>query len=497
MNKKYPQAKNVEICVSDFSKGIDSLTHENTLNQDYAVSSYNFSYKNGGLTEGCGFEPLKINYSSFSNTVNEPTYSSDVNFLKVWYFKRWDNNNQIRRDNIMAWASDNNVYYVPLFSIAPEVINTQMSFTDEPQSLNYKLNDIDYNISISQNTGMCIWDGSNSPYIYDTTPDIRSFCASNGRFYASFGGDRNVIRYTTNEDLTTWYVTLGAQDTEIELKDDLGRINKVISHLNYVYAFRDFGITKISKSANSVNTSNLFCCGNMIIENTITVCGNKIFFLCKDGVYSFDGSNAKKINLNISNMFEGVDNSNATSCYHNGHYYVALKLNYFDEKILGCESDENHVNNTLLKLDVDTLEFELLRGVDICSLCSIHFAVADKMIACLNSGVTNKLVELNNQGKIVDTLTTKCWKSPLSDLGYGEEIKVVRDVTLTTKYDCTVKIFSENDTKLINFVGSNAPQTIKTYLKGKKIGFEIIATSQKADISNFKMNLNLIESLKN
>ena len=53
---KYPKVTTLEFSISDFSEGIDAVTDENVTDFDKAVSSYNFEYKNGALTESIGFE---------------------------------------------------------------------------------------------------------------------------------------------------------------------------------------------------------------------------------------------------------------------------------------------------------------------------------------------------------------------------------------------------------------------------------------------------------
>ncbi len=489
---KSPVKKTICLEIKDFSKGLNTVVNENLLEPNYGVSCYNFSYQNGALESGLGLKEIEIDYSKNIFEKNVLGLPADVEFKKVWQFKHWDNNNQIRRDKLMVWGSDSNIYYVTLFSSNPYLNQTLMQFTEEPENLNYKLNNIDYNICISTTDAMQIWDGANNPYVYTDSPDIRSFCALNEKFYATFGGDRDVIRYTSNEDLTTWYVALAGDDKELSLKDNLGRINKVVSHLNYVYVFRDYGITKLWRSASSVNTSNLFCTGSVIYDKTITICGNDIYFLARDGIYKFDGSNVKKLDLKINKFLDGVDNKNSVACFHNGSFYLALKLNFNDKKNIGAESGE-YKNNALIKYNIETSTLEILRGVDICSLCSVNFDRVEKVVACFNSVHNTSVAEICNTGKVFNDLFESSWTSPLSDLGYSENLKRVREVSLDTKHPCTLRIFSENEEQIIKINPSENILNYRVNVKGKKIGFEIISYEQSANISNFKFKIDLIE----
>ncbi len=493
MKTKLPTKKTFYVEVNDFSKGIDSLKSENVLKPQYAVSCYNFSYENGALVSNFGMKDVDIEYSIFFDEKAPLAIPEGIEFKKVWQFKHWDRNNELRRDKLMVWASDTNIYYTTLFSADPELKLTNMVFNEEPEQLNYKIEDIDYNICISEMDGMKVWDGANAPYEYTSNPHIRSFCASNGKFYATFGGDRSVIRYTTNEDLTTWYVHLGVDDKELTLKDNLGRINKVVSHLNYVYAFRDFGITKISRSANStITTSNLFFSSNTLYDKTIANCMDDIYFLCRDGIYVFNGADAKKVDTKLDKYLMGIDNQKAVGCFYNGNYYLALKMDFKDDKNIGCENG-NYINNALIKINVQNNSVEIIRGVDICSMCDIHFDRIEKLVFCFNSEYTNKIGELDYSGTIFDNVANRSWTSPLSDLGFGENVKFVRELSVDSQYPCTIRVFSEDEEQIINIDPEKIYNKYRVRVKGKKIGFEISSTSQNNNISNLKLKIDLME----
>ena len=138
----------------------------------------------------------------------------------------------------------------------------------------------------------------------------------------------------------------------IDLIDDFGRSNKVISFNDYVYVFRDFNIARITAFAQQENfsVSQLDVGNSRIFADTVSICDNKVIYLAGDGLYSFNGSSASKINLGISNLFKGVDNQYAKAGYADGYYYLACRTDFKDD-IVGCENNEFYRNNTLIKLN--------------------------------------------------------------------------------------------------------------------------------------------------
>jgi hypothetical protein len=71
-------------------------------------------------------------------------------------------------------------------------------------------------------------------------------------------------------------------------------------------------------------------------------------------------------------------------------------------------------------------------------------------------------------------------------------MKVVTELSLLSKYDCLVKVFTESTEREINVKGSEILTKYPIRLKGKQIGFSISTSSDKAYISNVKLKVDLV-----
>ena len=327
-----------------------------------------------------------------------------------------------------------------------------------------------------------------------SVPNISSVCVHKDKLFATLGGEKNKIRYSPNLDVSAWTEDLTGEDEyELEMNDERGAINKVISFLGYVFAFRDFGIAKIKtyESLDEVNVSQLFIAGNRIYANTVSVCGDRILMLTKDGIYEFDGINTEKVDLKIDALFKGVDNKDAVACYHEGKYYVSCKLNYPDNNQINGETDAGHINNTLIELNVKEHTFNITRGVDVISMTSMQVSSMSKLVFCYNTTYSTKLGQIEYGGKFFDDITTKHWYSPISDLGYPAQVKLIKEISLLTYYDLSVTILTESSSKTFEIKGSSTATKIKPNIKGEMVGIKIESLTDKAFISNAKIKFDV------
>ena len=117
----------------------------------------------------------------------------------------------------------------------------------------------------------------------------------------------------------------------------------------------------------------------------------------------------------------------------------------------------------------------------------------DKIAIILNSQETKRVFELERNGKFFDSFSKKVWISPLTDLGYSNKIKFVRDFTVLSKFDAKITIFTEKESKTFSILGQKTLNKIRVNLKGKQIGIKIESVVDKAYIGNLKINIDLID----
>lgn len=499
------KTKNLKISIDDFSKGLNFSVSENILNPNYSINSYNFSFNKGALTESYGFKALTAPESADINAVFKvpmmPLDKDDLQLVDTWYFKLFHRNYNQRRDKLIVLGADNIIYFMNLIERGPSIDGYNIfTLSERPTCImNYKIGGYDHNIICSESDGIITWNGIDKPKKLTDAPKASSICVHDGRIYCTVDGDRSYIRYTSGDEISVNGFSESALDEnggKIVFGDN-SKVNKVLSFMGYLYAFKDFGIAKITTYKNSIDfdIKNLSNSGNKIYEKTICICGDKIFMLTKDGITSFNGVSSELLNIEVNKLFDGVINPYAIACFHSGKYYLACRLNFQDGEQIGCEALEDVTikNNAVIVLDVETLKYEVVRGVDLSSLTSVQYETMDKIVICSNSWKVNQLIEFDKSGKFYNNVLKKAWNSPLTDLGYSDKIKLVKNFSILSYYDCKVTIYTENKERTYNVVGKKTINKIKVNLKGKQIGIKIESVSEKAYISNLKLDIDLLD----
>lgn len=496
MNIKYPKSQTLEVCIKDFHNGLDADTAENITNFDTAVKCYNFDYTSGALTEGIGFEILTIPSTVEDASVEqEPVWANGTKYKKIATFKQFDRMENKRTDKLIAITDQNKVHFCRLVTVAPFMFNVDdQTFIEVPNLFNYNDGKYDCILFTSKSDGVNSWDAMIATKNYPNMPIATSICNYKDRTFIVTGNEQLQIR-TQGGNLLTWLRDDFTDAEIITFDGEYGSINKLITMDDYMYAIRDYGISRImwydTKGVYDVN--NLFFNGGRIYGETACCCGKSGLVLCRDGLYQFDNSNVKKLDLKLNTMLKGVANQNAVACYRNGIYYLACKLNFNDNKVVGCES-QNYKNNAIIAYEVATGKYTITRGIDIASLCAVHFESNDKLLACFNTVYGEKIGQLTEDGKVFGTEQVKFWQSPLTDLGFSDKEKTVKEISLLSKYDAKITVFTEKDSREFDVKGSDILSKFAVRIKGKQVGLSIQSSTPKAFISNVKLTIDLLDT---
>lgn len=496
---KYPSNKTLEINIADFRNGLDTETAENITSFNNSVECYNFSFKSGALTESVGFEDLSIPTTIEENSTESYPIFADGSeskiFKKISHFKVFWLNSNKREDRLIAIADDNRVMFCLMIGQYPGYYYLdQDQYQEVPQIINYNDGTRDCVLFTSETDGLNSWDANAKTKKYTNGPIVTNMCIYKNRVFITEGGERLHLR-TEPTNLTTWTNAINDTTTIINLDSERGYINKLLVFNGYLFAVRDFGITRVLWYDNDekYNISHLFCSGSRMYGETACICGNIGLVFCKDGLYQFDNLSAEKIDLKLDKLLEGVSNKNAVASFRNGSYYLACRLNFNDGQKIGCENGD-YKNNALITYEVATGNYSISRGVDICNLCTIQYESFDKLLACFNSEFTTKVGQLNNKGQFFGNVQKRYWRTPLTDLGYPNKNKYIKEVSLLSKYDAKVCVFTDSESREFNIKGNNLTTKIPVRIKGKQVGMSISSESEKSFISNVKLTVDLLDS---
>lgn len=464
-------SKDAIVNFTNFQKCMNTDTDEAILPYKEAKLSYNFNVKNGALCTGYGVKELTLPKLTLPGERVIKTPGKDIK--QLWKYRYYNQIDKRDDSQIVCMDSDGQLYYVLLQdnSSACCPIFRQTPFKGIPTAINYRLNSIDTLIFSSEEDGMWKYATNFGLTEVEDSPHIVSMCLHYERLFAVVGGERNRLVFSANLDPTNWKADL-SNGGFIDLQDERGALQKVITFNDYVYVFRDYGVTKVSAYGDQTDfsVSQLFVSSVKLYGNTVTVCGNKIMLLTRDGIHSFDGYSTHKLNLGIDELFKNVENDSACGIYYKNKFLLACKLNFNDDEKVGCENyDGGYVNNALIELDLVTNELSITRGVDIASMVVVDDPRFAKVVVCLNGEHSKKFGELCEDGCVFGQPLTKKWVSPKSNMGYPTKIKHIKECLIKSKSPCTIVIKTEKETKNFEVLGKEMSQRIKLNMIGEQI----------------------------
>ena len=488
----------IKLSYSNFSN-INSITDENILPLKYAKSAYNYILENGALKTGFGFCDATLPLDSTLNNYRTLSFLSNNTVPhKIWYYKYYSNTDNQKQFKIVVLDTLGYLYYLDIYSSLDTFIKVNNVVLNlDSVAVNYNLNGEDVLI-ISSPDGVMGYLNGRGEYVsvqnQQNQPDIVDMTIHYERLFAI--GKKNPKRLYFSDDLDPTNWTQNINDAGfIDFFDELGEVKRVFSFNDYLYVLREYGISKVSAFGDQEQfyVTHCFTSNTRIYENTACLCGETLIFLARDGLYAFNGISTSKISVNIDNMF-CENNSKAVSCFYDGCYYLSCKLNFLDDKLIGCES-ENYVNNAMICLNIKTRNLSITRGIDIKYFLPFEDENISQLFCLFNTVFNKKIGKLTKNGKFFNNSTIKMWISPLTDLGYADKRKVIKEIYLRTKYDCYIQVITEKAQKRIKVHGSNGVSRVPVNVIGTVIAINFETLNSDAEISNPQLIINLLGSL--
>lgn len=479
----FPKTKKLTLSIPSFEKGLSLKYDKNLSNIEFASEIENFSFNTGALTNGIGFE----------NIFNKIAKQSEIQILtndlqnvggieKLIYFYKFNSTSQTREDKLIFISNIHEVYYVNLYSTEKQLTKLRnVKFSSTPIALRYRLNGEDVIIFTSETDNMTVWDGTNNPYEVLDAPHISSMTVHFERLFATVDGEKNSIWFSDELDPTEWSISLDEAGF-IEMVDERGALIKVVSFLDYVYIFREYGISRLSAFGNqsSFSCSNLYVSSGRINPESVCVCGDKILFLASDGIYKFDGVDTVKILTNIEDGFASIDNKNAVACFSGSSYFLACNFKTESENL-----------NTLLEIDTNSYSLKnIVKGYDFKFISSISTSDYEGVVAIVKESTKNAFLPafILKNGEYFGIPTKKVWKSQTTNIGDSFAKKVLRNIYVQTL--SPIKIIVEADGNEHEFCFSeNKNICMKTcMIPVSDFAFKIICDNSACNIKNLKFD---------
>ena len=458
---------------------------------DYSIPTlaYNFTTQDESLRAGYGFENLKMPLS-LQDIENESLFVIRGNEVKgLWNIKWFDNVQTFTDKYFLYYFNDeNNVCYNNILGQRYTVNIIPTDFTQTPVSTYYRQNGFDSLLLSGPGEGVMVIN-SNGVQRNQNAPKILSCCVHYGKLFAITEGDRGKLVYADETDILQW-TSQGLEN--IDFGDGRGNVNKIISFDDYLYLFRDFGITQLSIYGKDENfsVSHMYFSDSYIYPNSISQSGDKIYFLTKSGLKVFNGTKVKDIEIDAIKLVNRCDNDKCSAVCFEGKYYLACKGDFGDNKSIGCESYTNgYINNMLLVYDLLSEKVEVVRGVDIHQVLALNNPYRPKLIACFNKEHIGKIGQLSFDGKIFGSSLPSYISFAKSDFGKANVKKRIKSFLICSQGDCQVKISNEKKTYAFSVSGKSEVQKIRTNIIGKTFSVKIECGGSETKVNKFVLTI--------
>ncbi len=470
---KIPSYKTGRVSLFDFSKGVSGEIDGKIARPTVAEVSFNYSLASGALKDGVGVK----NFEFFIGGQKiRPEFLPEILPLKCYFYKRFDEDVQKSDDRLLIYASDKNFYECKLGESSGNfTLIKGLNFESAPSAVCYKLNGDDV-IILSINSSFKIYDGSVVTEV-EGVPDITSMCIHNERLFVTTGGEQTELWFSDDFNPTDWYVSLD-QAGFIDFQDGRGRLLKVLSFNNYLYVFRNYGISRISAYGDQTEFSatNLFLSSGRIYPGAIVDCGNRVIYLSEDGFYSFDGYSSQRILTDYDKFLESIDNSDAVGKFYNGSLYMSLKMKIDDR-----------IEKVMLVYTPSKGSAYVTKGMKVTDIEVLYANDYSKLILLVDK--SSKIGEISEKSAVFNRTLKKAWKSHYSDFGIDKR-KSLAKISLYTKHDIELSVESETSKKTVKIQGSKNKQSVRLGVVGCSFSFSIKSQNIGDEVSKITLYFN-------
>jgi hypothetical protein len=393
---------------------------------------------------------------------------------------------------IVIYCSDKKLYMANLATSMPtfDHVAVDKTFETVPTAIKYRVDGHECLIFCTPTDGMYVYTADN--YYKDTNncPPITSMCMHYERLFATVDGEKISLWFSDDLDPTNWNIS-SVEAGFINMIDPRGQLNKVVSFKDYVYIFREYGISKVSAYGvqEEFSVSHVYQSSTKIYEKTVCECGDAILMLCKDGIYAFNGIDMSKLHLNIENII--MPDENAVATYHNGKYYLACKMKFPDDEVIGCESG-SYTNNAILEIDLDNGSFSITRGIDTIYLYGSKDYKFTELFCCYRVNGITTMGFINQSGIVNGVPMKKSWRSPITDFGYPHKDKILKELYFNANQPTKVIIDTEKSTNNYTVTPTNGLCHLNINIVGKEFAIHFAIDNDTAYISNPKVILGVI-----
>ncbi len=460
-------------------EGLANSVDESIAGFEYAVNCKNFAFEKGVINGKIGIDAAggHFNTNIYYDTHTYPTFAADKGIKKTFYFRRKDPDTGALDDRIVCVLSDGTVWNTKIFALDTwhQFENFIIQYGSDAVNYNYKSEDV--LLVAAENVGMFVVRPDRVTYL-DKAPKFTSVTVHNERVFGTLNEKKNQVWFSDDFDPDNWTIS-STEAGYIDFADDLGNAIKVVSFLNFLFVFRDYGIMRLTAygDQNDFIMKKVFTDTGRIYKDSIALCGDKIMFCAEDGVYAFDGYEAVKVGKEFPKI---VDKRTLCAGYLENKYYLACRLS----------QPEDLTNDSVIRFDTETKDISVLTDVKVAGFCCLKSAKDDILLCCFSDDNKNKLGMMSESGKVFETVTAKVYESPENTLG-SPYYKTIRGASVFTQYPITLKAILDGKEYKFNIAAKDTQQYIPIEKCGIRVKFKIEAQTAHAYVSPISVDVDV------
>jgi hypothetical protein len=467
--------------------GPDNATADSRLLKNVGRVVYNYRITDGTLKTGLGIKPA-VMYDAWNGGEEYTLPGGDFEILQLFVYRRFDPVSGMPDDRIVKRDADGYFYEMKLYQNTPPSRIFVPRTLEDADALNYRFNGQDV-LLLPLDSGLYVYDGVNPvPSIAGTAPPVKSICLHSGRIYASLRGDNSAVWFSDIFNPYNWNVSLD-EGGFIDFSDAGGYVRRVVQFNDGVYIFRDYSVERLIAYGEQREFSvNKVCVlPSKILPGTVAHCGDFLTFMLRDGLYTFDGANMKKIFAGVTDMID-KDCTPPRACFRRNKYYLTAKADFRDGKNILSETLSASDKNALFEFDLEKAAVNIMRGVCVNDVAAVNAAAADKVFAAAKNApggeYEGKVFETDYGGNAGGVGLPMFWESAYNASSSPDAKKLLRKISFLSKYDAALTVNADGKKYSYAVKGSETPSTVnvKKMCKMFSIAFESGGEAEIKDI---------------
>jgi hypothetical protein len=205
----------------------------------------------------------------------------------------------------------------------------------------------------------------------------------------------------------------------------------------------------------------IFTTDGAIADKSIASANNRCFFVAKEGIFMFDGTNVTKMSDKINDTWETLNKALLSKsvgyCYKNKY-------------IIAVPEGVSTINNLVIEYNIINDSFMLKRGRVVNSFIEFN----DKLLYTNDTGT----IQIYNEGsKFDDADIVSFWETGMSNQGKPDALKIAQYLYFVGSGNGDVKFICRTERgdkeKVVTLTTTDKPYKVKLRNKGRMIGLRI------------------------